>query len=123
MAIPVLFLIVLSMFVNTAAQLLLKEGMNRVGYFELAWHNIVPVFIKVASNYFIIGGFAAYVFSVTIWLVVLSRADVSYAYPLTSIGFILTAVAGYFLMGESVTALRIIGILVIIFGLILVTRS
>jgi multidrug transporter EmrE-like cation transporter len=118
-----LLLVFLSVFVNTAAQLLLKEGMTRVGHFEFVWHNIVPIFLKVATNYFILAGFAAYVFSVTVWLMVLSRIEVSLAYPLTSLGFVLTALAGYLLFQETLSPLRIIGILIIILGIILVTRS
>jgi multidrug transporter EmrE-like cation transporter len=116
-------LILLSISINTIAQLLLKAGMNRIGHFEFALHNFGPIFVKIASNYFIIAGLAAYVLSVTTWLLVLSRSEVSYAYPLTSLGYILTALAGYFLLNEGLSPLRIVGILVIILGVILVTRS
>ena len=118
-----LLLVLLSISINTAAQLLLKEGMNRIGHFEFALSSFGPIFVKLTTNYFIIGGLTAYVFSVTTWLLVLSRAEVSYAYPLTSLGYILTALAGYFLMNEGLTPLRIVGILVIMLGVILVTRS
>jgi multidrug transporter EmrE-like cation transporter len=116
-------LIILSISMNTAAQLLLRKGMLNIGHFEFVFANIGPIFSKIVTNYFIIGGIATYVFSVTTWLLVLSRAEVSYAYPITSLGYILTALAGYFLLNESLTPLRIIGILIIMLGVILVARS
>lgn len=108
---------------NAAAQLFLKFGMDRIGDFEFSMANIAPIGWQVATNYFVILGLACYVFSVVIWLMVLSRAPVGLAYPMVSIGYIITAVAGYFLLGESLTALRVIGIFVIIFGVYLVARS
>ena len=108
---------------NAAAQLFLKFGMDRIGDFEFSMANIAPIGWQVATNYFVILGLACYVFSVVIWLMVLSRAPVGLAYPMVSIGYIIPAVAGYFLLGESLTALRVIGIFVIIFGVYLVARS
>ncbi len=64
-------LIILSVFINTAAQLLLKVGMTRIGHFEFVWHNIVPILAKVVVNPFILLGMLAYTASVVEWLLVL----------------------------------------------------
>jgi multidrug transporter EmrE-like cation transporter len=53
---------------------------------------------------------------------VLSRVPVGVAYPMLSIGYIITAFGGYFVLGESITMTNIIGILVIIFGVYLVVK-
>jgi multidrug transporter EmrE-like cation transporter len=116
-------LIMLGVLLNAGAQLLLKEGMRRVGYFEFAWANTIPVGMQVASNPFVLLGIFAYVVSVGVWLLVLSRVEVSFAYPMLSVGYIVNAVAGYYLFQENLSLSRITGILIIVAGVYLVTRS
>jgi len=116
-------LVLFCMVVNTIAQILLKEAMNHIGAFSFTWNNIIPIGIKIIISPYIITGLFCYVVSVIVWLLVLSRMDVSVAYPLTSIGFILTAIAAYFLMGEPITMIRFTGIVVIIGGIYLITRT
>lgn len=116
-------LILFSVLINAAAQLLLKAGMNRIGHFEFAWVNAVPVGLQVAASPFVLLGVAAYFASMLVWLLVLSRVEVGYAYPMISLGYIVNAVAGYYLFQENLSATRIAGILVIILGVYLVSRS
>lgn len=116
-------LIMLGVLLNAGAQLLLKEGMRRVGYFEFAWANAIPVGVQVATNPFVLLGILAYVVSVGVWLLVLSRVEVSFAYPMLSVGYIVNAIAGYYLFQEHLSVSRITGILIIIAGVYLVTRS
>ena len=68
-------------------------------------------------------GILAYVMSVVVWLLVLSRVEVSFAYPLLSVGYIVNAIAGYYLFQENLSLTRITGILIIVAGVYLVTRS
>ena len=58
-----------------------------------------------------------------LWMVVLSRLEVGYAYPFLSLGYVVAAVAGYYFLGESLSILRIAGILVICLGVFMVARS
>ncbi len=116
-------LIMLGVMLNAAAQLLLKEGMRRIGHFDFIWANLVPIAVQVAGNVFILGGLACYVVSVAVWLLVLSRVEVSFAYPLLSVGYIVNAVAGYYLFQENLSAPRISGIVIICVGVYFVTRS
>ena len=61
--------------------------------------------------------------SLVVWVLGLSRVPVSIAYPMLSIGYVLNAVAAWYLFGESLTALRLTGIGFIIVGVFLVTKS
>jgi len=116
-------LIMLGVLLNAAAQVFLKEGMRRIGHFEFIWANLVPIGIMVAGNLFVLAGLACYVISVAVWLLVLSRVEVSFAYPLLSVGYIVNAVAGYYLFQENLSLTRITGILIICVGVYFVTRS
>ena len=118
------FMLVLAgVLLNAAAQLLLKAGTNGVGAFTFSADNLVPVGIKVASNPFILGGLGCYAVSVVVWIMALSRVEVSLAYPMLSIGYVVNAVAAWYLFGEALTAQRMIGIGTIIVGVFLVARS
>ena len=65
----------------------------------------------------------AYGLSVVVWLVGLSRVPVSQAYPILSLGYVLTALLAWPLLGEIVSGQRVLGIFVIIAGVWLITRS
>jgi len=116
-------LILLGVLLNTAGQLLLKAGVSQIGHFEFSMANVVPIGLKVMVNLPIIAGLCAYVLSVVVWLLVLSRVQVSYAFPLLSIGYVINAVAAYYLFGETISLLRMSGIFVIIAGVWMVSQS
>ncbi|WP_440994351.1 EamA family transporter [Cysteiniphilum litorale] len=122
MTVVVWSLLLFGVLLNASAQLFLKFGMDRIGEFSFTLANIWPIGWKVATNYFVILGLMCYVISVIVWLMVLSRVPVGLAYPMVSIGYIVTAIAGYFLLGETLTATRIAGIFVIILGVYLVAK-
>jgi drug/metabolite transporter (DMT)-like permease len=116
-------LILCGVMLNAAAQLLLKAGMTQIGHFEFSLANAVPIGLKLMINIPIISGLGLYVMSVAVWLLVLSRVQVSFAYPMLSIGYIVNAVAAYYFFGEPLTSLRMLGIFVIIAGVYLVAQS
>ena len=87
-----LALIMVGVLLNASAQLLLKAGTNAVGHFEFSAQNIVPIGMKLAFEPHIAGGVACYVVSVVVWILGLSRVEVSIAYPMLSIGYVLNAV-------------------------------
>jgi len=116
-------LILLGVLLNAMAQLCLKQGMRQVGHFAFTIDNLLPIGFKVALNPFVFAGLTCYVISVVVWLLALSRVDVSYAYPLLSVGYIVTAFAGQFFFGEVLGPTRWTGIVVICIGVYLITRS
>ena len=116
-------LILTGVLLNAAAQLLLKAGTNAVGHFEFTSANIVPVGMKLAFEPHIAAGVACYVVSLVVWIMGLSRVEVSVAYPMLSIGYLINAVAAWYLFGETLSALRLTGIGFIIVGVFLVARS
>jgi multidrug transporter EmrE-like cation transporter len=116
-------LILTGVMLNAAAQLLLKAGTSSVGEFAFTAVNVVPVGTRLLSNPFILGGIGCYVVSVVVWIMALSRVDVSLAYPMLSIGYVINAIAAWYLFGEALTAQRMIGIATIVIGVFLVARS
>ena len=118
-----LFCILAGVALNATAQLLLKAGTNAVGHFDFTLSNIFPIGWRIATQLPIIGGLACYVLSVVVWIVGLSRVDVSIAYPMLSLGYVVNAFAAWYLFGEVLSAQRLVGIGVILVGVVLVARS
>jgi multidrug transporter EmrE-like cation transporter len=116
-------LVLLGVLLNAAAQLLLKAGTNAIGHFEFSAANVLPIGWKVATQPYIVGGLSCYVVSVAIWILALSRVEVSIAYPMLSIGYVVNAAAAYFLFGEAVSVQRLVGIGIIVLGVYVVARS
>jgi len=63
------------------------------------------------------------VVSLVVWIMALSRVDVSIAYPMLSIGYVVNALAAWYLFGEALTAFKLTGIGFIVVGVFLVARS
>jgi drug/metabolite transporter (DMT)-like permease len=116
-------LILFGVLLNASAQLLLKAGTNAVGQFEFASHNIVPVATRVAFEPHIMAGMTCYAVSLVVWIMGLSRVEVSVAYPLLSLGYVIGALGAWAWFGEELNPARIAGIAVIIVGVFLIARS
>lgn len=116
-------LIFVGVMLNVAAQLLIKAGTNAVGYFEFSRDNILPIGWKLATEAHIIGAMACYALSVVIWILALSRVQVSIAYPLLSMGYVVNAVAAWWFFNEAFNPAKVAGIGVIILGVIIISRA
>ena len=116
-------LIFIGVMLNAAAQILMKAGTNSIGYFEFSMANIVPIGWKLATEWHIVVALICYALSVIIWILALSRLPVSIAFPLLSMAYIVTAVAAWYLLGEALSLNKMVGIVVIILGVIIISRA
>lgn len=120
---PSVFLLALvSISLNAFAQIALRKTMLSIGSLSTAGGLLNFGSSLLLSPWFI-GGIFCYVLSVGIWMAVLGRVEVSLAYPLLSIGYIITATIAYFFLKEDLNAMRIIGIACICVGIIFISRS
>ncbi|MBC7859603.1 MAG: 4-amino-4-deoxy-L-arabinose transferase [Burkholderiaceae bacterium] len=108
---------------NAIAQLLLKAGTNAVGAIHLTMDNWFATGIKLATQLPIIGGLTCYVLSVVVWIIGLSRVDVTVAYPMLSLGYILNALGAWYFLGEALSMQRLLAIGVILVGVALIART
>jgi drug/metabolite transporter (DMT)-like permease len=116
-------LVFTGVMLNAAAQLLLKAGVKDMGIIQLSPATILNAGMKLALEPHIVGGLFCYAISVVVWILALSRVPVSIAYPMLSLGYVVTAFIAWAFMGEVVNTMRITGIGVIIVGVFLVARS
>lgn len=120
---PIVALILLAVLLNAVAQLLLKAGTNTFPAMSLDGSGFVLSGLRILLEPHIFAGLACYGMSFTIWIVALSRVDVSIAYPMISIGYVVGAPAAWYLFGEPLSVQKLAGIGVIIVGVVLVARS
>jgi drug/metabolite transporter (DMT)-like permease len=74
-------------------------------------------------NPYVFVGLACFGMSAVFWLVVLSRLELSLVYPMVSVAYILVAIFSWFFFKENVNLVRWLGILVIVMGVFLISRS
>jgi multidrug transporter EmrE-like cation transporter len=118
--------IVAGVLLNAVAQLLLKAGARAVGEIHLdfsSFSEVIALGWRVATQLPIIGGLTCYVLSVVLWIVALSRVDVSVAYPMLSLGYVVAAVGAWYFFGEALSLQRLAAITIILFGVALLARS
>ncbi len=115
----VLLLVSISIILGVFGQLSMKKGMNSIG--PIGLKNIFSSEIfSIVLQKFVFLGFVLYIFSSMLWLVALSQEEVSFIYPLISVGYIITAILGKFLFNENLTFFRFFGILLICGGVYLI---
>jgi len=120
---PQFALILAGVLLNAIAQLLLKAGAGTLAGVELRAGNALLIATRMLNSMPIIAGLACYVLSVVVWILALARVEVSVAYPMLSIGYVVNAVAAWWLFGENLSGARLAGIGVILVGVWLVART
>jgi multidrug transporter EmrE-like cation transporter len=117
-------LILLAACFGVCGQLSLKVGMNQVGQLGAeVLEQPLQVALRVVSTPLVISGLAMYVFGAMLWMMVLSRSALSFAYPILAIGYAITPMLAWLLLGENMNAVRWLGIAVICAGVFVVSRS
>jgi multidrug transporter EmrE-like cation transporter len=116
--------IITGVLLNAAAQIFLKAGTNALGgAIHLTAQNWFSTGIKVATQLPILAGLACYGISLVVWIIGLSRTDVTIAYPMLSLGYVVSAFAAWYFLGEAVSLQRMLAIGVIMIGVALLART
>jgi multidrug transporter EmrE-like cation transporter len=108
-----------SVILNAIAQLFLKKGAQNIDLSQGA----IALFQNLILNFYIWSGFTCYGLSIFIWIIALSRVDVSTAYPMLAMGFIFNAIAAWYIFGEPLGAYKLGGMALIISGMFLIAKS
>ncbi len=117
-----LLLIIASVLLGAVGQILLKVGTKNLNP-QLTVAGLVRLFLQVFTTPALLLGLTCFGSSFLLWLVVLSREELSYAYPMVSIGYLVVVTASLLLFKENVTLLRFAGLLMICLGVSVVARS
>lgn len=111
----------INIILGVVGQFLMKFGVNKVGGLEEL--GLLKFMTTAFLSPFIILGLGFYAFSAILWVIMLSKLDLSVAYPALSIGYILVLLVSMLFLGEQVSLIRFAGIFLIMLGILFIFRS
>jgi multidrug transporter EmrE-like cation transporter len=114
-------LIITAVLLGAVGQIIMKKGMQIYGEVTAGsvWRQLVPI-LKVPQ---VTVGLLCYALSAVLWIAVVSKIDLSLAYPMVSVAYVAVFVASWFLFGEKISAIRIAGLVLIVAGVVVISRS
>lgn len=120
----VLIVLIVALIVEAVGVVFLSKGLKQIGEVQsITAREIGRIVAKGAANPSILLGVALEAVFFGALLYLLSQRDVSLIWPLTSLGFVITAIAAKFILGEEVSAARWAGVALIVLGATLVSYS
>ncbi|WP_312796429.1 EamA family transporter [Tianweitania sp.] len=115
--------ILFTVLTNAAAQLMLKHGMMTLGPLSFAGVNPLVKILQIVFSPWVFLGLCTFVISMASHLFVLSKVELSFAYPFLSLAYVAVAIFAYFVFREDLNAWRIAGIAAICVGTILIAQG
>ena len=115
--------IINGVLLNAVGQLALKASVHGMGAIVVTMDTLLPVAWRLARQPWLWLGLSCYGVSVAVWILALSRVDVTIAYPMLSIGYVVSAIAAWMLFGEALSGGRLTGIGIIMVGVCILARS
>lgn len=115
-----LLLILACVALGVFGQLALKQGMLALGG---QLEPRVGILLQAVTQPFVLLGLGLYAVSMALWLLVLTRAPLSVAYPMLSLGYVVVAVLSRWLFAEPLTGVKMLGILLVCFGVALLAQG
>jgi multidrug transporter EmrE-like cation transporter len=109
-------LILASVTLSVAGQLVLKSGVDRLGSLSLSRGGAIVAAARLVTNPLIWLGFAIYGVGTFFWLAALSRVELGYAYPFLSLSYVLVMLASWLFFREELSVSRCLGVAVICLG-------
>ncbi len=115
--------ILISVLGGAVGQILLKKGMSSMGPITLDLSHLLNTVWRMATNPYVFIGLAIYVTGTVFWLAALSRVNLSFAYPFASLSYVIMLLASWLILDEKISAMRLLGTVVIGLGVFLISRS
>ena len=116
-----LIIVMICIVLGAFGQLSLKHGMNLLGSISFR-EMFFSKFFQIVFQPFVFTGLVLYAVSMFLWLIAISKLNLSLAYPLLSIGYILVAIFSFIFLKENISLLRWTGILLVVIGCFLILR-
>lgn len=121
--IKIVTLVVLKEIIESFGDLFFKMATLSTGIQNVALANVLEFASRITSNPWLWVGSALYLLNFFLWMVLLSRLDLSLAFPLSSLTYIIVPILAILFLKENVEPVRWAGIFLIIIGVSLAGRS
>lgn len=117
-----IFTIILSVYSQIMCKWRISTKFSGIQLPEGGWDKINLVFTLIFDP-FIFSTLIATFLSGLCWMATMAKLDISFAYPFTSLGFVLVLLFSSLLLGENMNAYKIIGVLLIMLGIVVTSRG
>jgi len=114
--------LLISITLNVFGQFFIKYGINKIGENLQNYRLVMKIYHLFTYPYIILGLFF-YVISAFFWITALSKIELSIAYPMLSLGYILIMLISFFFLKEEINYYKILGTFFIILGIILIQKN
>ncbi|MEO1377481.1 MAG: EamA family transporter [Cyanobacteria bacterium J06635_10] len=111
-------LLLLSVSASVTGQLFLKIGAVKLGKVNAA--NAISQITRILTTPELLIGLGCYGIGAVIYILLLTRINLSVAGPSASLVYVFSVLLGYFIFKESIPVTRLIGLSLIVCGVILV---
>ncbi len=111
-------IIFIPILLSAVAQIILKLGLGDLGI----KNGLASFFLRALTSPGVILGLGLYGLGALLWLIVLSREDVSFAFPLVSFAYVIAIGLSAVILKETITVPRIIGSIFIMLGIVVIAR-
>jgi len=120
MSFPTILALLVSIITASIAQIFLKKGVLNLTDLDLSFSSLSKLFFSIFQNKWLFLGASLFVFSFVFYLFVLSKLQLSLAYPvMVSAGIVLVAIGSRVFFQEQISQWQVLGIFLIIFGIFL----
>ena len=115
--------ILFTVFTNAAAQLMLKAGMTNMGSISFTADTVILRIFQIVFSPWVFAGLCTFVISMASHLFVLSKVDISFAYPFLSLAYVAVAIFAWLVFKEDLGAFKIAGIALICLGTVFIAQG
>ena len=118
----VIVLIALLLILDTFAQLAFKIAVTQLGEFPTQNISVIWYYcLQLATNLYVISGVLALILALFTWLTLISKVDLSFAHPMTSLAYMTIPLAGTFFLHEPLHWPQMLGIVLIVIGVMVIS--
>lgn len=108
--------LIFSVSLNASAQVFIRKAVvDKELYFSLI--TFFNLFFSPSMWY----GMICYIISIFLWIIVLSKIQVSLAYPFQAIGYIFGSLLAWYFLGERISVLNSLGLIIIFIGIMILS--
>ena len=119
-----LTLVIICIFAGALGQICWKHAMSNMATINNTGDILqFKMLFEIFTNKWVILGLILYATSTILWLGALSTLDVSFMYPLLSLGYVITAILAFVFLNEDIALLRWVGIVLVVAGCFLIVRT
>lgn len=117
-------LAIMAPIIATLGQVMLKVGMTQVGQITLE-HLKKPITlaIRIFTNPLIASALPVYIVGFILWVLVLSKLELSYAYPFLALSYVFILIASWLILGETISPMRLVGVIIVCAGIVIIGFS